>query len=297
MVENKLEESPATAPGSEPATLLLVDDEENILSSLKRLLRRDGYRILSATSGAEGLQLLASHDVDVIVSDQRMPQMTGVEFLRKAREICPDTVRIVLSGYTELQSIIDAVNEGAVYKFLTKPWDDDQLRGHIRQATRQKRLADENLELTTELAAANAALAESNRDLEVLLAQNSEKLATDETVIEIAHEILESLPLPLIGLDDQNMIVFANRRAQELFVGHPCGIGSFAELCFPEVLQRVLNEVPVGSVPWRGGNASYRVSCHRMGLSSSSQGKMLIMIPESHLEQSGKEDDGSVCLG
>jgi CheY-like chemotaxis protein len=90
-------------------TLLLVDDEDSIVSALRRLLRRDGYHIVTANSGAQGLQRLAENSVDVIVSDQRMPGMTGVEFLRRAKELYPDTVRMVLSGYTELQSITDAI--------------------------------------------------------------------------------------------------------------------------------------------------------------------------------------------
>ena len=114
--------------------MLLVDDEEFILTALKRLLRRDGYRILTANSGVQALELLAENNVDVIVSDQRMPAMTGIEFLRRAKEMHPDSVRIVLSGYTELETVTDAVNEGAIYKFLTKPWDDEQLRAHIREA-------------------------------------------------------------------------------------------------------------------------------------------------------------------
>lgn len=117
-----------------PRVLLLVDDEPNVLSSLKRTLRRDGYTILTASSGAEGLELLAQHSVGVIVSDQRMPEMSGVEFLSRARVMHPDTMRIVLSGYTEVNTITEAVNKGAVYKFLTKPWEDDELREVIRNA-------------------------------------------------------------------------------------------------------------------------------------------------------------------
>ena len=110
-------------------TLLLVDDEENITSALVRLLRRDGYNILRANSGEAGLALLAQNEVGVIISDQRMPEMSGVEFLSKVRERYPDTVRIVLSGYTELNSVTDAINRGAVYKFLTKPWEDESAAG------------------------------------------------------------------------------------------------------------------------------------------------------------------------
>ena len=119
-------------------TLLIVDDEENVISSLRRLLRGAGYHIVTASSGPEGLARLAEHDVDVIISDQRMPGMTGVELLRRAKELYPDTVRIVLSGYTELTSITDAVNEGAIYKFLTKPWDDERLRAHVAEAFMRK---------------------------------------------------------------------------------------------------------------------------------------------------------------
>ena len=132
-------------------TLLLVDDEPSILSALKRLFRPDGYRLLTAASGAEALELLASHQVDVILSDQRMPGMTGVDFLRRTKALHPDTIRMTLSGFTDLQSIIDAVNEGAVYKFLTKPWDDDRLRGHVTQAFAQKEMADDNRRLQREL--------------------------------------------------------------------------------------------------------------------------------------------------
>jgi len=129
---------------------LLVDDEPNVVAALKRLLRLDGYQILTASNGSEGLAVLANRPVDIILSDQRMPGMTGVEFLRQAKRLYPDTIRIVLSGYTELQSVTDAINEGAVYRFLTKPWVDAQLRSFIEEAFRHKELADENRQLGRE---------------------------------------------------------------------------------------------------------------------------------------------------
>lgn len=137
---------------SEPAneegrTLLLVDDEESVLSALVRGLRREGYRILKATSTAEAFELLARYRVGVVVSDQRMPEGSGIEFLRKVKQIHPEAVRIVLSGYTELKSVVSAINEGAVYKFLTKPWEDDQLRAEIREAFHYYELAEENAHL------------------------------------------------------------------------------------------------------------------------------------------------------
>ncbi|MBI2306687.1 MAG: EAL domain-containing protein [Rhodocyclales bacterium] len=117
-------------------TLLVVDDEPSILSSVKRLLRREAYRVITAGSAGEGLELLATNAVQVILSDQRMPEMNGTDFLRRVKELHPDTVRIIFSGYTDLETVTNAVNEGALYKFLTKPWEEDQLREQIRDAFR-----------------------------------------------------------------------------------------------------------------------------------------------------------------
>ncbi len=124
-------------------TLLLLDDEDNVLRSLVRLFRRDGYKVLTATTVREAFDLLGSNTVQVIVSDQRMPDMSGTEFLAKVRELYPDTVRMVLSGYTDLATITEAINRGSIYRFLTKPWNDDELRSHIEAAFRShERLGD-----------------------------------------------------------------------------------------------------------------------------------------------------------
>jgi EAL domain-containing protein (putative c-di-GMP-specific phosphodiesterase class I)/CheY-like chemotaxis protein len=123
----------AALPG---LTLLLVDDEPHVLASLKRLVRREGYAILTATSAAEGMDLLATHEVAVVMSDQRMPLMTGSEFLAKVRVMYPDTIRIILSGYTDLKAITEVVNRGEIYKFLEKPWEDAALLETLREAFR-----------------------------------------------------------------------------------------------------------------------------------------------------------------
>lgn len=114
--------------------LLLVDDEPPILSALSRLFQGEGYRLLTANSGEEALRLLETHDVHVILTDQRMPGMTGVELLTMAKAISPASVRMVLSGYADLKAVTDAVNHGNVYKFLSKPWVNDQLVAGIRDA-------------------------------------------------------------------------------------------------------------------------------------------------------------------
>lgn len=117
-------------------TLLLVDDEPGILSSLKRLFRREGYRILAADNGMTGLELLASNEVGVVISDARMPEMNGGEFLGRVREMYPNVLRIMLSGYTDLKAVTTAVNRGELFSFLTKPWDDAELVETVRDAFR-----------------------------------------------------------------------------------------------------------------------------------------------------------------
>ncbi|HZF79108.1 MAG TPA: EAL domain-containing protein [Rubrivivax sp.] len=200
--------------GRRERTLLLVDDEENILSALKRLLRRDGYKIITANSGAHGLRCLAENDIDVIVSDQRMPGMTGVEFLNRAKDLYPETLRLVLSGYTELQSIIDAVNVGAIYKFLTKPWDDERLRAHIAEAFRQKELGDENRRLAQQVDAANADLATLNEKLAHTLGQQRDQAQLLEASAASLRDVFDELPVPVLGVDADGLLGFANREAE-----------------------------------------------------------------------------------
>lgn len=195
--------------------MLLVDDEENILSALTRLLRRDGYQILRGNSGKAGLDLLKDNAVGVIISDQRMPEMTGVEFLGKVKELYPDTVRIVLSGYTELKSVTDAINEGAIFKFLTKPWDDELLRAHVRDAFAHFELKHENERLTQELRTANTQLAQINDTLAHRVEQKTQDAVFSLSVLQIAQDVMEYLPMAVIGIAKDGMVIVANRLAQQ----------------------------------------------------------------------------------
>lgn len=260
-------------------TLLLVDDEENILASLRRLLRRDGYRILTAGGGAEGLEIIANNEVDVIISDQRMPNMTGTEFLRKVKVQRPDTVRIVLSGYTELQSITDAINEGAIYKFLTKPWDDEQLRANVAEAFHHKKLGDENERLKLDLQVANRELAGANEQLRELLGEKQRQLQRDEASLHITQEVLQIIPLAVIGFDDEGMIVFSNAEADALLGDGVSLLASFASDRLPAPLQALLEAGEGGSMMWPEASGHLRVTCKEMGRTSHSRGRVLIFMP------------------
>lgn len=109
-------------------TILCVDDEESILSSLRRTLRTEGYEVLEAVGGEEGLQILKDHHVNLVISDQRMPNMSGYEFLRQVKKEYPQTLRIMLSGYSDIESLIRTINEGEILRFIPKPWDNEELK-------------------------------------------------------------------------------------------------------------------------------------------------------------------------
>jgi diguanylate cyclase (GGDEF)-like protein/PAS domain S-box-containing protein len=257
-------------------TLLLVDDEPNILSALKRLLRGAGLRILTASGGREGMEILAAEQVDVILSDQRMPGMTGVEFLRAVKHSHPETVRMVLSGFTELQSVTDAVNEGAIYKFLTKPWDDTQLRGHILEAFRQKDMADENRRLDLAARTVSQRLAHANRQLEEVLKQQQEQISSTGISLAIVHEALQHVPLPIFGLDEDNAVAFANHAAQELFRRDGQLLGSPVECFMPELA--AIGEGQPRVVAVHGER--YKIAAHGMGRGSRARGTLLVFEPE-----------------
>ena len=137
---------------AESIKLLCVDDERNVLRALERIFMDDDYEILTAISGEEGLAVLAENDdVQVVVSDFRMPGMNGVEFLRQVCEKYPETVRIVLSGYADTGAVVSAINEGQIYKFVSKPWSDEELRQTVAKAVEAFSLHRENRALAAEL--------------------------------------------------------------------------------------------------------------------------------------------------
>ena len=185
---------------------MLVDDEEHVIAALERLLRYDGYRILRANSARQGLEMLASHDVGVVISDQRMPEMSGVEFLTRVKELYPESIRIVLSGTADFDSVKEAINQGAIYKFFSKPWDNEVLRVDVMEAFWRQELAHEKEHLLQEIQAANDQLAQVN--LELAAAMESK----DRQIERVAHyDALTGLP---------NRILFLDRLEQELARAH-----------------------------------------------------------------------------
>jgi len=198
-------------------SLLFVDDEENILRSLVRACRCNGYKIFTATSGPDALKVLDENEIQVVVSDQRMAIMSGIDFLKNVKARFPHTVRIVLSGYTDLDAVTQAINEGEIYKFIAKPWEDDALREALEEAFRHFELIDRNRKLTAELTNVNEHLERSNVELKNHLEIQRKNAEMNINVMNNTQEILEMLPVAVIGIDDTGMVAIANNEARKIF--------------------------------------------------------------------------------
>ena len=224
-------------------SILCVDDEKNILNSLRRLLRQENYNLLTASSGAEGLKLLEETHVQLVISDQRMPEMSGVEFLSQVREKYPEIIRIILSGYTDVNSITDAINKGHIYKFLLKPWDEQNLFLEIRQALQKYDLVEDNQRLHQKVLTQNEELKRMNENLEQIVAARTSELRLQNQALELSHAILEDLPLSIIGVSAEGIVAVINRKTQELQNScFPVEIGQRVDEIFP---QQVVGKIKV----------------------------------------------------
>lgn len=159
-------------------TLLCVDDEPNILAALRRLFRARGYRVLTADSGAEGLQVLAQQPVDLVISDMRMPEMDGARFLTQVRERWPDIIRLLLTGYSDVHSILEAINCGEIYRYITKPWDDNDIVLVVRHALERRQLELDKRRLEALTRQQNDELKALNHSLEAKVEERTRQLKT-----------------------------------------------------------------------------------------------------------------------
>ena len=186
--------------------LLVVDDEPDLVQSVKDLLRFD-YRVLGATRALEGLALLGSEDVHVVMSDQRMPEMTGVEFLKRVKDTFPDAIRLLFTAYADLNAVTDAINQGNVYRYISKPWEPDELRTVLKQAVDQHRLQADRKRLIKEVQEKNAQLETANQELQkanelkrAFIKVASHELRTPLTIVMGLSEIAYKqgrLPAPM----------------------------------------------------------------------------------------------------
>jgi len=168
-------------------SVLAVDDEPNIVSALRRTLRSRGFTVHTALGGAEGLQILETQPVDAIISDMRMPEMTGAQFLQAARAKMPEAVRILLTGYADITSTIEAVNNGEIFRYLSKPWDDDVLLSVLHDGLERKRLARERDRLLALTREQNAQLQAHAEQLEEKVRERTQDLQKANDDVQAAH--------------------------------------------------------------------------------------------------------------
>ena len=172
-------------------TLLLVDDEPSILSALRRLLRPAGYKIHTAESGMAGLEILEREAIDLVISDMRMPEMDGAKFLEQVRNRWPETIRILLTGYADVTSTIAAINRGEIYRYISKPWDDNDLALIVREALERRRLQSENTRLLALTQAQNDELKDLNANLEDKVRQRTAEIEQINSFLNLANDKLK----------------------------------------------------------------------------------------------------------
>ena len=221
----------------EKIKILCVDDEKNVLKALRRLFMDEDYEILTASSGEEGLEILGNESpIQVIISDYRMPGMNGVDFLQKIYERWPETIRIVLSGFADTASVVAAINEGQIYKFIPKPWDENLLKNSIAKALEVYFLHKKNMELTEKLRDSNDELQLLNENLEKLVAERTAELMFQNKVLTFSQNILDALPVAVLGMDLDGLIVQCNSKGQNVFADKGGLIGTSARDVLPAEL-------------------------------------------------------------
>tara|TARA_B110000196_G_C21143160_1_gene664960 strand:+ start:1682 stop:3001 length:1320 start_codon:yes stop_codon:yes gene_type:complete len=181
-------------------TVLLVDDEENILKSIRRALRSSNIHILMATSGKEGLELLSNQAVNLIISDMRMPEMTGAEFLSKAANLYPEIPRILMTGYSDMDSTIQAINEGQISNYLPKPWNDSILKSIVADCLQGTQLKQHNEYLTKQLIEKQVELEKINQSLEKTVEERTQEIIKKSEKLERANEQLNNTHNDMISL-------------------------------------------------------------------------------------------------
>jgi len=181
-------------------TLLLVDDEENILKSIRRALRSINVNIVMATSGRQGLEILSQQSVNLIISDMRMPEMTGAEFLSHTAQKYPDIPRILMTGYSDMESTVQAINDGRISNYLPKPWNDDTLKSIVADGLQSTQLKQHNAYLTQQLIEKQAALEALNLNLEKTVEERTQEIINKSQKLESANKQLSNTHNSMVSL-------------------------------------------------------------------------------------------------
>jgi response regulator RpfG family c-di-GMP phosphodiesterase len=236
----------STSSSAPSATVLFVDDEPSVLSALRRLFRPQGYKVLMAEGGKAGLAVLAQETVDLVISDMRMPEMDGVQFLEQVRQRWPHAVRVMLTGYADITSTIEAINRGEIHRYIAKPWDDQDILLTVSDGLNRQRLERENRELIALTQSQNDQLQKCNQDLEARVSERTQAL-------EVANSQMAETNNRLA--DSNAQLEKANQQLEENF--------SLSISVFSGLLE--LRDGSVSGHGHRVGNLSRRLA-EKMGL-------------------------------
>lgn len=217
-------------------SILIVDDEKDNLEALNRLLRSD-YKITATTSPFDALKLIQKNEYSVVISDQRMPEMTGVDLFEKAKRFRPDTMRVLLTGYTDIDSVVEAINRGNIYRYIAKPWDPEDLKLTLRQA-------DEAHQLRRALESQNEALESANEELKLALA---ELTRLDEAKARFLSLISHELNTPLTVLTSFSDLLAERKSALPPDAAKASEAIAKASRRFAEIVSEVLTYVRIES--------------------------------------------------
>jgi putative nucleotidyltransferase with HDIG domain len=203
--------------------VLFVDDEGNILKAVQRLLRNEPWQVLTASRGSEALEMLEQTPAQVVVSDQRMPEMSGVDLLQAIRERRPNVVRMMLTGYTEMNVAVEAINRGEIFRLITKPWNDEELKATLRQAFDHFDLKEEIKRLNQVTREQNLKLQDMNRNLEQKVRDRTKQLAEKHQELRVAYiQTIRALAEAVDAKDthtfghSERVGVYASKMAREL---------------------------------------------------------------------------------
>jgi CheY-like chemotaxis protein len=198
-------------------SILCVDDEPGIVRSIRRILKAEPVNVLTAAGGPEALDILRKQSVSLILTDYRMPEMNGIEFLEQAAPLCPDAFRMILTGYAEAHVLVEAVNRGQIYKILYKPFQEEDIKLTVRSGLEHHARNRENRALLEELGQRNKQLAILNQKLKSGLEGTQADLTISSTALGIAQQLLNEIPAAVIGVEPSGQIVFANKLANVWF--------------------------------------------------------------------------------
>lgn len=263
--------------------VLCVDDEQGILNALKRILIDCDYTIFTAESGPEALGILEKEKIHIVISDYRMPVMNGAEFLRQVCGRWPDTIRIALSGYADTNAILSSINEGYIYKFIPKPWNNDELIVTIANAVELYQLVKEKEKLYTEIKSKNEELTYLNDQLMMLSGEKAINLEFADKVLTLYQCFFKSMPVAVCGIDFDDHVLLPNSRWNDIIGKGWIMSGGDIEGIMPEEIKRFIEDVKMygeATGQMEINHISGRLTGSLVDFGNNKKGVILVFITE-----------------